>query len=239
MRAVIVEDEKPSRERLKNLLAELGVEVIGEAGDGKDALKAIEKLKPDVVFLDINLPELSGMEVLSKLKFRPKVVFVTAYDQYAVKAFEENAVDYILKPFSKERLKKAIERAKEVNERVLERLEAISKEYMRMFPVKLGNEIFIIPEEDVYYFKAEEKYVFLVTKDKEYFCDFTLKELERRLDPKKFCRVHKSYMVAIEKIKKISPWFSGAHIITLKDDEGTKIKVSRGYYPLLRKKLGL
>ena len=239
MRAVIVEDEEPSRQRLRELLSELGIEIVGEAADGKEALEVIERSLPDVVFLDINLPELSGIEVLERLSFRPKVIFVTAYDQYAVRAFEENAVDYILKPFSKERLAKAIEKAKSPDEKLLEILRKVSQKYMRKFPAKLGGEIFIIPEEEVFYFKAEEKYVFLYTDEKEYFLDFTLRELEEKLDPEKFCRVHRSYIVALDKVERISRWFKGTYVLVLKDRRRTKIKIGRNYYPELKRRLNL
>ena len=244
MKTVIVEDESYSLDRLIKLLSSFDeIEIIGTAGDGETAVEIINKNKPDVVFLDIELPVFNGFEVVKKLRYKPKIVFITAYDNYAIKAFEINSIDYIMKPVEPERLKKTVQRLKEkkggVNDDIIESLlKAIkSKEYLKLFSVKKGDEIIILPEEEVYYFKAEDKYVFLCTNDGEYFYDATLKELEDELDPGKFIRIHRSYIVSLDKISKIKKWFLGEYRVELKDKRNTTLKISRSYLPKVKRKL--
>lgn len=236
IKTFIAEDEPHSLERLKEQLRDFPeLSVIGEAADGLSAVRLINELRPELLFLDIKMPGASGFEVLEKIPYRPLVIFVTAYDQFAIQAFEENAIDYILKPTPKTRLSKAIQRVTERQEKFsqndLARLKDIlkGKESLRRFLVKLGDEIMIIPEEEVYYFKAENKYIFLYTRDKSYFFDMSLKALEERLDPAKFCRIHKSCIVAIDKIKKIKKWFHSEYMLELKDKPPHKLKVGRSY----------
>lgn len=243
IRSIIVEDEPHSIERLKYLLKDLkNIQIVGEAQDGKTAIDLINNLKPELIFLDIQLPGTSGFGVLEKTSYPVMVIFVTSYDQYAIKAFEENAVDYILKPTSKERLKKAVERVINLNKRLDENTIEVLKSmfekssYMTRFAVKLGDEILIIPQEDVYYFNAEDKYVFLHTYDRKFFYDATLKELEDILDPEIFCRIHKSYIVSINKIKKLKKQFLSEYSAVL-DDNKTILKIGRNYLPKLRKNL--
>ncbi len=246
IKTFIAEDEPNSMERLKELLQdfpELSVE--GEAADGLQAIKSINRQKPDLVFLDIRMPGATGFEVLEKIEANPMVIFVTAYDEYAIKAFEENAVDYILKPTSKERLSKAVKRVLDLNFRLdhmdlLRLKQSLKKDsYLHRFVVKKGDEIRIFPEEDVCYFKAQDKYVFLHTADKQYFYDLPLKELEEKLDPDRFCRIHRSHIVSLDKIKKIKKWFHSEYIVELKDDARTTLKVSRNYKSALQEKLQL
>ena len=243
IRSIIVEDEPHSIERLKYLLKDLkDIQIIGEAQDGKTAIELINNLKPELIFLDIQLPGTSGFGVLEKISYPVMVIFITSYDQYAIKAFEENAVDYILKPTSKERLKKAVERVIDLNKRLdentIEVLKAMFEKssYMTRFAVKLRDEILIIPKEDVYYFNAEDKYVFLHTYDRKFFYDATLKELEDILDPEIFCRIHKSYIASINKIKKLKKEFFSEYSAVL-DDNKTILKVGRNFLPKLRKNL--
>lgn len=243
IRSIIVEDEPHSIERLKYLLKDLkNIQIVGEAQDGKAAIELINNLKPELIFLDIQLPGTSGFGVLEKISYPVMVIFVTSYDQYAIKAFEENAVDYILKPTSKERLKKAIEKVinlnKKLDENTIEVLKAIFEKsnYMTRFAVKLKDEILIIPQEEVYYFNAEDKYVFLHTYDRKFFYDATLKELEDILDPEIFCRIHKSYIVSINKIIKLKKQFFSEYSAVL-DDNKTILKVGRNFLPKLRKNI--
>jgi DNA-binding LytR/AlgR family response regulator len=247
LRTIIAEDEFHSRERLRDLLISFPeLDVVGEAADGLKAVEIIDKLRPDLAFLDIQMPEATGLEVLEKITHQPRIIFVTAYDRYAVKAFEENAVDYILKPFSRERIARAVHRVMELNKPVVSvdplLIETLKKsvsgrEYQERFAVKTGDEIYIIPQEEVYYFKAESKYVLLYTDNKKYFIDTTLKELEQNIDPDVFMRIHKSTIVSLDKIKKIKKWFHGELIVQLSDGSKTKLKVSRGYQPVLKEKL--
>ena len=242
LKTIIVEDERHSLERLKTLLANFSqIEIIGEATDGESAIDVIDNMKPDLIFLDIELPEFNGFQVLERLSHHPAVIFITSYNQYAIKAFEENAVDYILKPTSKERLEKSINRVAENktgdNEQILQLLKnKIFQNYQDRFTIKMGDEILLFPEERVYYFKAESRYVFLGSLEKEYIYDSTLKELCDILDPQKFIRVSKSYIVAIDKIEKFSKWFLGDYIIKLKDKKKTSVKIGRKFLPELREK---
>jgi len=244
VRSVIVEDEPHSLERLKTLLRGFPqIEIVGEAMDGDAAVEVINDRKPELVFLDIHLPGASGFEVLSRIAHHPGVIFVTAYDQYAIEAFEANALDYIMKPLSEERLGKAIERATQsgrgLDQTTMEILKDIArqKQYACRFAVKLQDEILLIPRSDVYFFQAEDKYVFLHTRDRKFFYDATLKKLEEMLDPNLFCRVHKSTIVALDHIGKLKKSFLGEYVIELTDRPPTRLKVSRTYQGVLKRKL--
>ena len=242
VKTILVEDERHSLERLKSLLKNFSeIDIVGEALDGETAVSLIEEKQPDLVFLDIQLPVYNGFEVMERLSCRPQVIFVTSYNQYAIKAFEENAVDYILKPTSKERLEKSIRRIREGNapdQGLIDLLKnRIFPEYQSRFAVKLKDEIIIIPAEEVFYFKAQDRYVFLGTNDTEFIYDATLKQLEESLDPDRFVRIGKSTIVAIDKIDKLSKWFFGEYNLTLKDNKKTVFKVGRTYLPRIREKL--
>jgi len=243
LKTLIVEDEPHSLSRLKFLLQDIGqVEVIGTAESGEEAVRQIDGLKPELVLLDIQLPGLTGFEVLARARHRPAVIFITAFDQYAVRAFEENAVDYLLKPMSRERLEKAIEKVSRnlgpPDRELLETLRRLMGRHRpgRPFTVKHKDEVLLIPEEDVYYFRAEDKYVFLCTADHSFFYEATLKELEALLDPDLFVRIHKSHVVAVNKIKKFHKWFLGDYVLELGDPPGTRLKIGRSYLAALRDK---
>jgi DNA-binding LytR/AlgR family response regulator len=246
IKTFIAEDEPLSAERLKDLLRVFpDIDVIGEAGDGPSAIEKINRLKPRLVFLDIHMPGASGFDVLEQIHYTPlpMVIFITAYDQYALKAFEENAVDYILKPLSGERLKKAVtrvlDRSVSPDRQLLEqlRLAMAKQEHIKRFTVSRADEILIIPQEKVFYFKSEDKYTFLYTADDRFFFDMTLKELEQNLDPRHFCRIHKSCIVALDKITKIKKWFQREVLAQINDESRTSLKVSRNYKPELLNRL--
>jgi DNA-binding LytR/AlgR family response regulator len=241
IRAIIVEDEIPSLERLKTLLRDFPqVEIVGEARDGETAVRVIDEIRPDLVFLDIQLPVQNGFAVLEKVRSRPQVIFVTSYDQYAIQAFDENAVDYLLKPMSKERLARSLDRIAApsggVDGPLLERLKKlVFPEYLSRLAVKSGEEILVLPAAKIFYFRADLKYVLAGTYDMEFEYDGTLKELEALLDPAEFLRVGKSHIVALDKIAKISKWFWGDYTLKLADKNSTSIKIGRIYLPALRK----
>ncbi len=241
IRSVIVEDEAPSLERLKTLLRDFPqVEIVGEARDGESAVRLIDDVRPDLVFLDIQLPVQNGFAVLENVRHRPRVIFVTSYDRYAIQAFDENAVDYLLKPTSKERLARSLARvaapAGEFDAVLLDKLKKfIFPEYLSRFAVKSGEDILVLPAAKIFYFRAELKYVLAGTYDKEFEYDGTLKEMEELLHPAEFIRVGKSHIVALDKIAKISKWFWGDYILKLTDKNATSIKVGRVYLPALRK----
>ena len=244
IKVFIAEDEPNSLERLKNLILEFNeFLLIGEAKDGLSAIRKINDLRPELIFLDIQMPGANGFDVLSNLDYSPKTIFVTAYDQYAIKAFEENAVDYILKPISKDRLKKTLERIsisdRDISEELILKLqESIKGEnYLKRFIIKNGDEMFIYPEKDVFFFKSEDKYTFLYLKERRCIIDLTLKELENSLDPENFCRIHKNCIISLDKILKLKKWFHNDYIILMKDNDSSKLKVSRNYKQELMKKL--
>jgi len=246
LRTVIAEDEPHARERLKDLLAGMaGVEVVAEAGDGARAVEVIDRLQPELVLLDIEMPGFSGLEVLQRLRHRPLVIFVTAYDQYAVPAFEANAVDYLLKPFTAERLGQALERARQrgrfIDENLLQELQRRlrPRQYLHHFAVKHDEEILLVPEGDVFYFLAEDKYVFLYTAGRRFFYDATLKGLEERLDPERFMRIHKSAIVAVGQVRKLKRNLIGDVQVVLGDDKATTLRVGRSFLAGVKSRLGL
>lgn len=235
--SIIVEDEEHSLNRLKKLLNNFDyIRLVGEAREGEEAVELIEQKRPDLIFLDINLPGKNGFEILRDISYEPLVIFVTAYQEYAIKAFEENAVDYLLKPFDLKRLKMSIERVIErkqvIDKNLLEKF--ISNKYLKKFSIKDRDIILIIPEEEIYYFKAEDKYVFLCTRDDEYYYDNTLKNLEEILDPEKFIRIHKSYIVSIEHIKRFKKYFTRDYMLEL--DNGIELKIGRSHLQQIKEK---
>lgn len=245
IRTLIAEDEPHSLERLRAVLATRGdLEIVGVAQDGLSAVALVDALKPELLFLDIHMPGCDGFEVLARVAHRPLVVFVTAYDDYALKAFDANAVDYLLKPSSRERILEAVDRVmarrRVLDGNLIETLKAAlhPQSYLRRFLVKVGDEILVIPEADVLCFQAEDKYVNLVTEGRSFITDFTLKELEQRLDPERFARIHKSTIIALRRISRISKWFQGEQIVVLDDKAGTRLKVGRAYVEGFRTRLG-
>lgn len=246
LRTLIVEDNLESLKELKLLLDDIEhIELAGEARTGKEAVAIIDQLKPDLLFLDIQLPGIDGFEVLRQIHCRPLVIFVTAYHHYAVKAFEVNGIDYLLKPIAIDRLRQAVDRVirlkKKLNPEILDTLkELIQQSHRQMhFSVKSGDQILIIPREEVYYFKAEDKYVFLYTDHKRFFYPYNLKELLATLDPDMFCRVNRSCIVSLRKIKKLKRGVMGECKLVLNDSGATAIKVSQNHIPELKDKLNI
>jgi len=247
-KTVIVEDNLASFHALKEMLADFpDLEFRGAAHDGKEAVRFIQTEKPDLLFLDIELPELNGFEVLKSIQHPPLVIFVSAYGHYALKAFEANGIDYILKPVTKERLEAAIAKATSRTPYAEQALEKLIRDILQeqrkhdpqRFAVKEREQILIIPQEEVCFFKAEDKYVFLHTHDKQYFYNATLKDLEATLDPADFIRINKSYIVALNKIEKIKKTLDQGHKIIVNDLQKTSVKVSKNYMDQLKKQLNL
>ncbi len=243
LRTVIVEDELPSLNRLKELLENIDhIELVGCAQDGEEAVKLINTTKPDLALLDIQLPVFTSFEVLNRLKHRPNIIFITAYDQYAIKAFEENAVDYLLKPTSADRLTKAIKRVDQNKNNNLDLVSILKnalkdESFSDRFSIKLGDQIIFVHEDEVLYFHAEDKYVFLNTENNKYILDLTLKDLTLKLDPEKFLRTHKSYIIAIDKIKRIKRTFPGKYKIQLAGASNVTLEIGRTFLPDVRNRL--
>jgi DNA-binding LytR/AlgR family response regulator len=243
LRTVIVEDETPSRERLKSMLSEFEeIELVGEAKDGPDGVKLINQQKPDLAFLDIQLPVFTSFEILEKITHKPHIIFITAYDEYAIKAFEANAVDYLLKPTTPERLRDAINRVRQrspQNQDLLSVIQTIiaKNQFRKRFTVKIGDEILFIPADDIYWFHADDKYVFLHTSQKQYLVDDTLKNLEVSLDPSLFIRIHKSVIINTEKLHRVKRDFIGHYKVQLIDLKKSTFKIGQTYLSTVREKL--
>ena len=243
LRVLVVDDELPARERLKTFLSQNEtVELIGEAEDGIAAVESIEAKKPDLVFLDIQMPRLDGFGVIRMLEDPPPVIFTTAYDEYAIKAFEVNAVDYLLKPFSKVRLDEAIEKAVRETSRgttLNTRLEGLftmlaeQKRHLERIAVKSQGRILVVDVDKIDTIVAEDGLNFVVIGDKRHQTSYTLRELQERLDPETFFRAHRSALVNLSKVKEIIPWFAGSYKVKLVT--GVEVDLSRSQVPKLRK----
>ncbi|MFC1564938.1 LytR/AlgR family response regulator transcription factor [candidate division KSB1 bacterium] len=247
IKAIIIDDEKPARSRIKRLMSGFDeLELIGEAQNGEEGVELIGRLNPDVVFLDIKMPRLSGFEMLKEIDEPPYIIFTTAYDKYALQAFEENTLDYLLKPVSVENFERAVSKVTDViSKKVPVKMDlrkifqAIErrKNILQRFSVKLGSKIYIIPSDDVCFFHSEDKQTFLNTESKNYIIPFTLKELVERLDPDTFIRVHRADILNLNSIISVHTWFGGKLMVKLKN--GKEIVVSRNYVKDFREKINL
>ncbi len=247
MRAIIVDDEELARQVLREMIWDAGgVEVVAECANGFEAVKAIAELKPDLLFLDIQMPKLDGFEVLELVDDRTAaVIFVTAYDQFAMKAFDAHAVDYLLKPFAADRLKTALGKAKAlVGSADVRPFQAVELAAAARPPgialervvVKDGTKVHIIPVAKLDYAEAQDDYVGLHSESKTYLKQQTLSSLETQLDPAKFVRIHRSYMVNLERIARIEPYTKDSRVAVLQD--GTQLPVSRAGHGKLKELLG-
>ncbi|MDT3403262.1 LytR/AlgR family response regulator transcription factor [Mucilaginibacter terrae] len=246
-KTIIIDDEQLARQRLKRLLKPFDeFDIISEAVNGEDGLEKIEELKPDLVFLDIEMPLLNGFEMLARLKHQPKVVFTTAYDQYAIKAFEEDSIDYLLKPIEADRLEKTVKKLQKSMQQPAPLLpvEALMKQLMvkkdiKTLTVKIGDKILLIKLNDIVYIEAEDKYVFLHTADgKKHLTDFTITSLEEKL-PDHFTRIHRSSIINTEFIKEIRRGFNGALVFVMNNANGSKLTSSRSNGEMLREKFDI
>ncbi len=241
MRVFIVDDEDLARGIVREFLASRpGIEIVGECSNGFDAVKAITELKPDIVFLDVQMPKLTGFEVLDLLEPKPKVIFVTAYDSYAIKAFEVNAVDYLLKPFSRERFEKALLRAAgdatagpspDALDALLHGARALQAPLERIL-VRDGSRVHVIPAPMVDHIEAQDDYVTIHSQGKKYLKLDRLSELEAALDPKQFVRIHRSHIVNVERLVRLETYAKESRIVILVD--GTKLPVSRSGFEKLK-----
>jgi two-component system, LytTR family, response regulator len=246
--AAIVDDEELARVLLREYIeSSAGVEIVAECANGFEAVKAISEKKPDLVFLDVQMPKLDGFEVLELIGQEVAVIFVTAFDQYAMRAFDEHAVDYLLKPFSLERFQKALERArgrlgenrlsalgspKVMPATELARAARPPREYLQRIVVKDGARVHIIPVERLDYAEAQDDYVSLHSQGKAYLKEQTISSLEAALDPERFVRIHRSAIVNLERVEKIEPYAKDSRVAVLSD--GAQLPVSRAGYERLR-----
>jgi two-component system LytT family response regulator len=243
MRVIVVDDEDLARGIVREYLAfHQNVQIIAECSNGFEAVKAIAELKPDLVFLDIQMPKLNGFEVLDLLDVRPRVIFVTAYDSYAIRAFEVDAIDYLLKPFSRDRFDAALLRATgeagnephDAVDNLLRNTRARNTPLERIL-VRDGSRVHVIPAPMVDYIEAQDDYVSIHSGGKKYLKLERLSELETSLDPKLFVRIHRSHIVNIERLARLETYAKDSRIVVLND--GTKLPVSRSGYEKLKRLL--
>jgi two-component system, LytTR family, response regulator len=244
LRVVIVDDEALARSVVREFLKHHpGVEVVAECGNGFDAVKAVTELSPDLMFLDVQMPKLNGFEVLELIGRQVPVIFTTAYDQYALRAFEVHAVDYLLKPFSEERFAEALTRARgrlQSHEPVPDIDSLVAESRPKTGPVERvlirdGSQVHVIPVEKIDYVEAQDDYVCFKAEGKQYLKDQTMGALESQLDPVRFVRIHRSYFLNIERIARVELYAKDSRVAILRD--GTRLPVSRAGYARLAKLL--
>jgi two-component system, LytTR family, response regulator len=258
VRALVVDDEAVARRRVIRMAGEHGeVDIVGEAGGGREALSAIERLRPELVFLDVQMPDMDGFEVLKNVPNLPAVIFVTAYDQYALRAFEACAVDYLLKPYETDRFNQAVDRAvrwiRSESPDEDERLRSLLREVLNgaltgaggaatgpgsaigetqggrldRFLVKRGGKSTLVRADDVDWIESDGNYVSLHVGPQSHLVRSTLASCADKLDPQKFVRIHRRYIVNIDRVKEIQPWFGGDSIVVL--NNGHKLRLSRNF----------
>ncbi|MCK4880468.1 MAG: LytTR family transcriptional regulator DNA-binding domain-containing protein [Bacteroidales bacterium] len=248
IKIILVEDERPARNLLRTYLEEFpDMEILGEYDNGFDGLKAINELKPDAIFLDVQMPKLTGFELLEVLEHQPEVIFTTAYDQFAIRAFERNAVDYLLKPFSRERFREAItklnsrlesKRGGVKEESGIEKIKqhfAESDELLHRVVIKKSGKIHVISTSDINFLEAQDDYVMIYTDEGKYLKQQTMKYFEQHLDSQQFVRVHRSYIANITCIERIEPYEKSNFVLILRD--GNKVPVSRSGMQVLKENL--
>ncbi|HET6647498.1 MAG TPA: LytTR family DNA-binding domain-containing protein [Pyrinomonadaceae bacterium] len=249
IRVLLVDDESLAREMLREMLQDdPQVTIVGESCNGREALEAIRTHSPDLIFLDVQMPELGGFEVLEALgKDIPQVIFVTAYDQYAVRAFEVHALDYLLKPFDKERFDISWQRARiqllrerdgGTDQRILALLEEMKagNKYLERLVIKASGRIYFLETSEIDWIEAEGNYVSVHSGKKSHLLRETISSLEAQLDPRKFLRIHRSSIVRIDRIQELQPWFHGEYRIILQN--GVQLTLSRNYRDKLHEALG-
>ncbi len=245
IRTIIVDDEELARKRLRKLLQKYQpeLEIVAEAQNGEEAVEKISALRPDVIFLDVQMPGCDGFEVIRRLQTKPFIVFATAYNEYALKAFDENSIDYLLKPIGQKRLDKAVEKIRRLfensklrfNENIERMLSQLVSPSLQRMKVKIGEKILLLDLSDVVYFEAKDKYTFLHTSDREYMIDETITELEVKLDKSDFIRIHRAVIVNVNFIREFVKWFAGRYKAKLKDKRETELIVSRRYADQIRR----
>ena len=250
IRALVVDDEPLARDMIREMLEDDSeVEIVAECANGREAIETIKAIKPDLVFLDIQMPELGGFEVLESLdpEATPYIIFVTAYDQYAVRAFEVHAFDYLLKPFDHERFDAAWQRVKaqikvdqngERDRHILELLQELKSgpSHLERLVIKNGGRVFFLNVQDVYCIESEGNYVRVYDNQKSYLLRETISNLEEQLDPRQFRRIHRSAIVKIDRIKEMQPWFHGEYRVIM--ENGKQLTLSRNYRSNLQGAVG-
>jgi two-component system LytT family response regulator len=239
--ALVIDDEPIARHAVVRLLREdPDIEVAGECGDGVSAVAAIRERSPDLVFLDIQMPAITGLDVVATIGAArmPATIFVTAYEQFAVRAFEANAVDYLVKPFSRERFAETLRRAKQrllgargadadTTARIMQALASLQQRdaYLERLPVRENERVVLVDVDDIVWIKASGNTVRLHLADRVHEVRETMSALAARLDPRHFARIHRSAIINVRRVKHIHPWFNGYHVVTM--DTGQQLRMSR------------
>jgi two-component system LytT family response regulator len=259
LRAYLVDDEPLALERLQRLLARFPqLQITGSATDPAEAVTALNSADSaiDVLFLDIQMPGINGFELLARLTAQPFVIFTTAYDQHAVRAFETNAIDYLLKPIEPEQLERALKKLGRLRPiakpewqqnpalpQLLKELTASLREPQATYPTRIasrvGERISFLALEDVTHFLAQDKLTFAIANGKKHSVDQTISDLEHRLDPARFLRIHRSALVNVDWIHEVNSWFAGKVVLTLKDSQHTQLTVARDRVRTLKDRLGI
>ncbi len=245
MKAIIIDDEILARAMVKEYLQHYpDIEVLQECGDGFEGIKAIQQYQPDLIFLDIQMPKINGFEMLELIENPPSVIFTTAFEEYAIKAFESHAIDYLLKPFSKERFDKAIQKWQQQNqqERKKETLEVLNSTSLynpqnNRIVVKDNNKIKIIPTVNIQYLEAADDYVKIHTAEGVFLKNKTMVFFEETLEAQNFIRIHRSYIINIQLITRIDPYEKESHLAVL--SIGAKLPMSKAGYTKLKQALGI
>lgn len=244
IKAIVIDDEPLARMIIKSYLAkENDIEVVAECGDGFEGAKAIQTYSPDIVFLDIQMPKLTGFEMLEILDHMPHIVFTTAFEEFAIKAFEKSAVDYLLKPISEDRFAQALSKFRGLHknkepQKALEVLkEEIEEDILERIVVKNGTQIKLIPVQQVIFLEAYDDYVKIHTKDGMFLKNKTMASFEKQLDPKQFVRVHRSFIVKVDQLVKIEPMEKESYKGILLN--GDKVSISKSGYARLKQTIGL
>jgi two-component system, LytTR family, response regulator len=247
MKAIIIDDEEPARSIIRNYLKDQqNIEVIAECSDGFSGVKAINEMKPDLVFLDIQMPKLTGFEMLELIEEMPFIIFITAYDQYAIRAFEMNATDYLLKPFTKDRFETALQKVMQhVSEDqkdpdpVKKLVSAMEEkpDILQRIAVKTGQKIHVVAADDIIYIGAEGDYVMIYTKDNHYLKEKTMKYMETHLDPAQFVRIHRSTILNVNCIARVEIYDKESYAVLLKNNVSLRASISG--YKLLKQLLKL
>jgi two-component system, LytTR family, response regulator len=244
IKAIVIDDEKLARDVIVKFLENHDqIELVAQCINGFEGVKAISEHQPQLIFLDVQMPKLTGFEMLELIDEKPVIIFSTAYDQYAIKAFEQNAADYLLKPYAKTRFDEAIEKAlskiknQQTDEEVISKVvnNQVTNESLDRIVIKNGTKILIIGIDEINYFEAQDDYVAVHSQGKKYLKQFTMKHLTDKLPADKFVRVHRSFIVAINQIDKLEAYSKDSYLAILKT--GEKISVSRNGYNELRERL--
>lgn len=243
IKAILIDDEPLARSIISDYLKEYSqIEIVHECNDGFEAIKAINEHQPDLIFLDIQMPKISGFELLEVLENPPAVIFTTAFEEYALEAFEQHAIDYLLKPISKSRFQKAMDKylsnpvsQKSNAQKLIEDID-YPKGFIERVLIKRGSALKIIPTNNIIYLAADDDYVNIHTDDGSYLSNKTLMYFEKNLDPSSFVRVHRSFIIQIDQIQRLEPYEKDSHRAILKNE--TRVSVSKTGYPKLMKALG-